>query len=106
MADTLLVERGTNLLPPPLGKNWALRFINSQPQLKIKWNRKFHSQRAKCEDPDIINAWFKLVQETRQSYGILDNDSYNFNETGFIIGVIATLKVVISSDIVGRAIVI
>jgi hypothetical protein len=28
------------------------------------------------------------VQEIKAKYGILDEDIYNFNETGFIIGVI------------------
>ena len=54
----------------------------------------------------IIGAWFKLVEETRLSYGILDKDSYNFNETGFIIGIAVTLKVIINSNIIGRIIVI
>ena len=39
-------------------------------------------------------------------YGILNEDSYNFNKIGFIIGVAITLKVVISSKIVGRVILI
>ena len=60
----------------------------------------------KYEDPVIINAWFKRVEETRLAYGILDEDSYNFNKIGFIIGVAATLKVVISLDTVGRAVLI
>ena len=106
MADTLLAARGQNPPPQPVGQNWARRFINTQPELQMKWNRKFHSQRAKCEDPVIINAWFKRVEETRLAYGILDEDSYNFNETGFIMGVAATSKVVISSDTVGRAVLI
>ena len=106
MADTLLAARGSNPPPQPVGKNWVSRFIENQPELKTKWNRKFHSQRAKCEDPDTINAWFKRVQETRQLYGILDDDSYNFDETGFMMGVIATSRVVISSDTIGRAIVV
>jgi hypothetical protein len=39
-------------------------------------------------------------------YSILDEDIYNFDETGFQMGVIATSKVVTSSDTVGRATVI
>ena len=54
----------------------------------------------------MINAWFKLVEETRQAYGILDEDSYNFDETGFIMGVAATSKVVTSFDTIGRAVTI
>ena len=80
-----------------------LRFVNSQPKLQTKWSRKFHSQRARCEDPVKISAWFKLVEETRQAYRILDEDAYNFNEIRFIIGVAATLKVITSSDTIRRA---
>ncbi len=40
----------------------------------------------------------------RESYGILDNDVYNFVKTGFTMGVAATSKVVTSSDTLGRAV--
>ena len=104
MADALLAARSQDLPPQPVGKCWVSRFINSQSELQTKWNRKFHSQRAKCEDPITINAWFKLVEETRQAHGIPDEDMYNFNETGFMMGVTATSKVVTSSDTIGRAV--
>jgi hypothetical protein len=106
MADNLLAGRGQEPPPQPIGKNWVLRFIKAQPELQTKWNRKFHSQRARSEDPVAIRAWFELVEETRQSYGILDADIYNFDETGFMMGIAATSKVVTSSDAVGRAVTI
>jgi hypothetical protein len=34
--------------------------------------------------------------------GILDEDVYNFDETGFAMGLIATAKVVTRSEILGR----
>ena len=103
MADALLAARGQDPPPPPVGKNWVSRFVNSQSELQTKWNRKVYSQRALCEDPVAISAWFNLVEETRQAYRILDTDTYNFDETGFMMGVAATSKVVTSSDTVGRA---
>jgi hypothetical protein len=106
MADALLAARGQDPPPQPVGKNWVSRFIQSQPELQTKWTRKFNSQRAQCKDPAVIAAWFKLVAETRQTYGVLDQDIYNFDETGFAIGVAATSKVVTSSDRVGRAVTI
>lgn len=104
MANTLLAERGQNPPPIPVGKNWAPRFINSHHELKMKWNRKFNSQRAKCEDPKTIHTWFQRVEETRLQYGILDDDTYNFDETGFMMGVSTTAKVITSADTLGRAI--
>jgi hypothetical protein len=103
MANTLLAARGQNPPPEPVGKNWVDRFIADQSRLKTQWNRKFHAQRAKCEDPVVINTWFQLVQRTRLRHGISDEDTYNFDETGFMMGLIATTKVVTSSDTIGRA---
>jgi hypothetical protein len=106
MADALLANRGQNPLSLPVGKNWVLRFVSSQLELKMKWNRKFYSQRARCEDPIRIKAWFKLVEDTRVRHRIVDQDIFNFDKTGFMIGVAATSKVVISSDTIGRATVV
>jgi hypothetical protein len=49
----------------------------------------------------IIHGWFELVQSTVTKYGIHDADIYNFDETGFMMGVISSAMVVTSSD--GRA---
>ena len=38
--------------------------------------------------------WFKLVNNIKAKYGITNNDFYNFNETGFIMGVIYALMVI------------
>ncbi|KAL6167411.1 hypothetical protein ACJQWK_06842 [Exserohilum turcicum] len=67
MADALLAARGQDPPPQPIGRCWVSRFIQSQPELQTKWTRRFHSQRASCEDPIAITAWFKLVEETRQT---------------------------------------
>ena len=45
-----------------------------------------------------MRAWFWLVQNTIAKYGILDEDIYNFDETGFQMGMISTAKVVISAE--------
>jgi hypothetical protein len=37
-------------------------------------------------------------------YGILNQDVYNFDKTGFIIGIALTSKVVTSSDTIGQAV--
>lgn len=102
MADVLVTARGEQPPPPPLGQKWVSRFIKAQPELQTKWNRKYDAQRSSAQDPIIIQAWFQLVQETRERYGILDQDIYNFDETGFAIGIAGTSKVVTSSDTIGR----
>jgi hypothetical protein len=98
MANLLLAERGQK----PVGKNWAQTFVKRQPELRTRFNRVYDFQRALCEDPGLIDAWFKLVHNMRAKYGIQDCDFYNFDETGFMMGVICASMVVTRSDRRGR----
>jgi RecB family endonuclease NucS len=79
MANNLLAERGASAV----GKNWAENFVRRTPKLKTEYSRKYDRQRALCEDPEIIAPWFNLVRNVKLKYGILDADTYNFDERGF-----------------------
>ncbi|RYC78876.1 hypothetical protein BFJ63_vAg18251 [Fusarium oxysporum f. sp. narcissi] len=87
---------------PPVGKRWAYNFIKRQPELKTRQFRRYDYQRAKCEDPTIIRGWFRLVENTIAKYGIRSDDIWNFDETGFMMGVIEPGTVVTSSYRQGR----
>ena len=65
--------------------------------------RVYDFQRALCEDPELMNIWFRLVFNMRTKYGIQDCDFYNFDETGFMMGVISAAMVVTRSDRRGRS---
>ena len=84
MADRLLLSRGA----PPVGKNWVTRFVNRQPDLRTRFSRKYDYSRAQCEDPALIREWFDLVRNTIAKYGVDVADIFNFDETGFMMGVI------------------
>ncbi|KAL2132430.1 hypothetical protein VTI74DRAFT_3799 [Chaetomium olivicolor] len=86
MANQLLRARDA----PPVGKLWAHNFVKREPELCTRYARRYDYQRAKCEDPRIIGEWFGLVRNPKAKYGIVDDDIYNFDETGFIIGMIRT----------------
>jgi hypothetical protein len=100
MAELLLKERVQNasIGQTTLGQRWVYRFINRHPEIKSRYSRKYDYQRAKCEDPEVIQAWFRLVQNTVAKYGILVEDIYNFDETGFQMGVISTAKVITAAE--------
>lgn len=98
MADSLRTNRDASRVGP----RWAENFVKRHPELKMAFRRQIDYQRAKCEDPDIVRAWFKLVQNVRAKYGITDEDVYNFDETGFLMGMLSTAKVVTSSERVNR----
>jgi hypothetical protein len=100
MAELLLKERVQNasIRQTTLGQCWVYCFINRHPEIKSRYSRKYDYQRAKCEDPEVIQAWFRLVQNTVAKYGILAKDIYNFDETGFQIGLISTAKVITATE--------
>ncbi|ERF70741.1 hypothetical protein EPUS_05093 [Endocarpon pusillum Z07020] len=87
----------------PVGKQWPYNFVQRRPELKTRFSRAYDFQRALCEDPDQINAWFRLVVNIRTKYGIQDCDFYNFDETGFMMGVICGNMVVTCADQSGQA---
>ena len=98
MANYILESRGARRV----GKLWAHRFVQRRPELKTRFNRVYDFQRALCEDPELIGAWFQLVQNMRAKYGVLDCDFYNFDETGFMMGIICAAMVVTCADRRGR----
>ncbi|KAJ5300123.1 hypothetical protein N7508_007366 [Penicillium antarcticum] len=105
MADILLAERvskASSKRPAQVGKNWVTGFVRRQPKLQSRFSRKYNYQRAQNEDPEVIRAWFDKVHQTICRYGITDADIYNFDETGFAIGVTATSKVVTRSEYYGK----
>jgi hypothetical protein len=94
MANLLLAERDGGRV----GMRWARNFISRQPLLRTRFNRPYDYQRALCEDPDAIRAWFRLVENMRAKYGVVDQDLYNFDETGFAMGMIHASVVVTRAE--------
>jgi hypothetical protein len=76
--------------------------MKRRPLLSSRFSKRYNYERAKCEDPKIIMEWFNLIQKTILQFGIDPDDVYNFNETGFVMGLTATTKVIIRSEYYGR----
>jgi hypothetical protein len=95
MVNILLSNRGsTSILP--VGKNWVYKRRN---ELKKTYSRRYNYKRGLCEDPKIMKEWFDQVQITIMQYGIAYEDIYNFDETGYAMGLTATAKVATRADL-------
>ena len=77
-----------------IGINWVNCFIQHHNTFQTCFSWKYDHQWALCENPSKIQEWFKLIWKTIEEWGITDEDIYNFNETGFIMGIVATAKVI------------
>ena len=91
MANILLAERSPR--GGGVGSKWVYNYTKRHNQLKTRYSR-----RAKCEDPKSFNP----VQHTIDKNGIQPKDIYNYDETGFAMGLITTAKVIIRAKYYGR----
>jgi hypothetical protein len=94
MANHLLSQHGDQLV----GDKWVYNLIKRRPEIDSKFSRRYNYERAKCEDPKIIQEHFDRVRAAISEYGILPEDIYNFDETGFAMGLCSTAKVITGSD--------
>ena len=94
MANLLLRDRGA----PSMGRNWTANFVKRRLEIKSMFNHKHDYQRLLCQDPDAINNWFRLICNIIAKYGIADEDIHNFDKSGFLMGIIATAKVITGTE--------
>jgi hypothetical protein len=71
-------------------------------RVTARFSRRYDYQRARCEDPAVINGWFARMARIKAQYGIAEEDIYNFDETGFQMGAARTAKVLPRADRRGR----
>jgi hypothetical protein len=101
MANILLATRGIHP-PPTVGVNWTSSFVKRREELRSRFSRRYDYQRALNEDPKSIREWFKTVKRVVDENGIQPEDIYNFDETGFAMGLISSQKVVTRAKYYGR----
>jgi len=99
MADQILATRTKRRV----GKLWPYRFVQRRKELRTRFSRAYDFQRALVEDPDELHKWFRLFRNMREKYGVADSDIYNFDETGFMMGIICGHMVVTRADRRGKS---
>ena len=93
MAEDLLRAKGDM---QPLGKNWVQKFLSRHKEIKTKYIPPLDKERALAQDPQILKDWFELYGRIKAQYNVRDGDIYNMDEKGFLQGVIAKLRVLLS----------
>ena len=80
------------------GKNWAKGLENRHPQLRAKrvkaldWNRHDINTFAK------MTRWFKVIEEVLKDPAILAENIYNMDETGVMLSMLGSIKVLVGKD--------
>jgi hypothetical protein len=82
----------------PLGHNWQAYFLERHPKLKSKFVPPLNKECATAQDPIVFQRYFDLFSTLVTIYKINPTDMYNMDEKGFMQGVIAKAKVIITRE--------
>ncbi len=80
-------EADSTTQPPTISAAWSKRFLRRHPEYKMKKQQSLEIARKNSHDPEHILWWFAQYSKVRLENGIADEDVWNFDETGFRIGV-------------------
>ena len=72
--------------PPPLGLHWTKRWLKRHPDLHKVKRKPLAADRKNAHDLELFKAHFEKYQEVVNKYGIISDDQWNFDETGYRIG--------------------
>ena len=93
IANYMLLQRGNQ----QISTNWVTKLIKRRPEIDSKFTRKYNYERTKYKDPKIIQEHFNHIRAAISEYSILPEDIFNFNKTGFAIGLCTTTRVITRS---------
>ena len=101
MANLVLVARGSTPVIS-VGENWVTNFVKRHPILIISVLKTVQFQACALRRPE--DYWRLVFSRPKNdpSYGINPDDIYNFDETGFAMGLITTAKVITRREYYGR----
>ena len=80
----------------PLSHHWPSLYLHCHQDLRSCYIPPLDKDCVFAEDEGQIHHYFKLFKATKMKYNIEDNDIYNMDEKGVMMGVLSKLKVVVS----------
>jgi hypothetical protein len=88
-ANSILREANPKETDPPskTGDKWLKRFIERYPEYRVRKRQALDINRKKAHKPDIILDWFQRLKAKVNEFRIAEEDIWNFDETGFNIGI-------------------
>lgn len=89
-------QRPTNKPPKPPGKNWAKAFEKRHPELKARRNNPLDWDCYNIYDK--VTHWFKVIGKVLQDLDIVSENVYNMDETGVMLSMLGSVKVLIGKD--------
>jgi hypothetical protein len=93
----LLRNKPDETIDPP-GKNWPQAFYKRHPELKPKRVKALDRNRHDNYIYNKITHWFEVIGKELYNPVILLENIYNMYETGVILSILGSLKVLVGKD--------
>ena len=84
--------------PPPFSNAWSCRWLKRHSEFKKTKRKPIAAVRKNAEDSQVIKSHFHDFRAAIRRHGICREDIWNFDETGFRLGIARSDWVLISSD--------
>jgi len=98
LAFSIARQRSTNKAAKPPSKNWPQGFQKRHPALRSRRVRAMAWERHENNIYNKITHWFEVIAEVLQDPAILPENVYNMDETGVMLCMLGSIKVLISRD--------
>jgi hypothetical protein len=98
LAFSIARQRSTNKAIKPPGKNWAQGFEKRYPALKSRRVKAIDWKRHENNIYDKITYWFEVIRKVLQDPAILPENVYNMDETGVMLCLLNSVKVLVGKD--------
>ncbi|KAI1665637.1 DDE superfamily endonuclease [Pyrenophora tritici-repentis] len=82
----------------PPGKNWAQAFGKRHPELKAKRIRSIDWKRHEIYIYTKVTEWFEVIGKVLQDLAILPENVYNVDETGVMLSMLGSVKVLVGRE--------
>jgi hypothetical protein len=96
LAFSIARQRSTNKPPKPPGKNWARAFEKRHPELKARRCTALDWDRYNIYDKVV--HWFEVIGKMLQDQTIVPENVYNMDETGVMLSMLGSVKVLVGKD--------
>jgi len=98
LAFSVARQRSTNKPIKSPGKNWARAFEKRHLELKARRVRAIDWKRHGNNIHDKITEWFEVIGKVLQDRAILPENVYNIDETGVMLSLLGSVKVLVGKD--------
>jgi hypothetical protein len=82
----------------PPGKNWSTAFHKCQPELKATSLKVLEWDQHKYSIYEKVVEWYIVIEKKLKNPALKPHNVYNMDETGVLLAVLNSLKVLVSSD--------